>query len=113
MFRWAHIGTDTQWLMSIRQLMPQELPDWVVYALPDGLWACSYTIFIGAIWNFKINRCLGLLLFIPMAGVLSELLQAVGLLPGVFDWGDMFSYIFGMLTGLLFIQCIYKKNKQI
>lgn len=113
MFRWAHIDNNTHWLMSVRHSMPDGLPDWFVYALPDGLWACSYTIFIGTIWNFEISRCLGLILLIPMSGVISELLQAYGLLPGVFDWSDLIAYIVGMLAGLLFLQCLNNKRKHI
>lgn len=113
MFRWAHISQDTHWLMSVRHSIPADLPAWFVYALPDGLWACSYTIIVGTIWNFEISRCLELLILIPMAGVISELLQACGLLPGIFDWSDMTAYIFGMLVGLLFLQCINNKRKHI
>ena len=110
MFKWTNTNSDTHWLLSIRSIVPQNIPDWVKYALPDGLWACSYVILIGTIWDFKIQRCWGLLLIVPMAGVISELLQGLGSLPGVFDWKDLIAYITGLLMGLLFLLYINTKR---
>ncbi len=110
MFRWAHLTDSTQWLTSLRETVPSSLPDWVVFALPDGLWACSYTIFIGILWNFSFPKCLPFALIIPLIGVASELLQKISLLPGVYDVADLISYTAGGLLGVLYIYFANKLN---
>ena len=110
MFRWTNTTADTHWLMSIRQVVPQDMPDWIVYALPDGLWACSYTIFIGTIWDFNIQRCMYLLFLIPLLGIISEFLQGCSMLPGIFDWIDLIAYTSGLIIGLIFLTYINKKR---
>lgn len=108
LFRWAHLTASTQWITSLRRGVPSSLPDWVIYALPDGLWACSYAIFIGTLWNFSLPKCLPFALIIPVIGVASELLQKIGMLPGVYDTADLLSYSAG---GILGVGYIYFANK--
>lgn len=115
MFRWANLSSHTAWLMSLRTVVPQNIPDWIIYALPDGLWACSYTILIGTIWDFNVEKCLAIMAIIPLMGILSELLQCCNVLPGVFDWHDLVAYSLGFVIGIAYINRIRKIriNKEI
>ena len=86
------------------QLMPQEcmqplranapaLPHWVVYNLPGGLWSTAYILIMHCACQFVSPRKRLLYVsVIPLIGVASELLQALHLLPGVFDWPDLIAY---------------------
>ena len=69
------------------------LPDVVVDSLPGGLWALGYILVIDSIFgNQSRSTRIVWASVIPLLGVCSEVLQGVGLLPGVFDLWDLFCY---------------------
>lgn len=71
------------------------IPGPILYSLPDGLWVYSFTALMGPIWfqeKQRYVRLLWTLLPVSMA-VGAEIGQAVKLVPGTFDWTDIFSYI--------------------
>ena len=69
------------------------LPDMFVYSLPGGLWALGYILAIDSIFsNQSRNTRIVWASVIPLLGVCSEILQGVGLLPGVFDPWDLVFY---------------------
>lgn len=51
-----------------------------------------------------------MLLFIPALGFISELLQGVGIVPGVFDWSDLIAYLLGGLLGFMYVYFMMKKQ---
>ena len=69
------------------------LPDVVVDSLPGGLWALGYILVIDSIFGHQ-SRSTRIVWasVIPLLGVCSEVLQGVGLLPGVFDLWDLVCY---------------------
>lgn len=70
-----------------------KLPDVVVYSLPGGLWVLGYILVIDSIFgNQSRSTRIAWASVIPLLGVCSELLQGVGLLPGVFSWWDLICY---------------------
>lgn len=101
MFQWVGIGEDTGWLMALRGGFPKSTPEWVVYALPDGLWSFAYTLAVSVIWDFDFRRGWVMITLIPVIGILSELMQLFGWLQGVFDWVDLITYSGGLAVGLL------------
>lgn len=110
MFWLTNISEETDWIMSLRHTAPSNMPSWIIYALPDGLWSCSYTILVGTIWDFDLSKCVYMLLFIPALGFISELLQGVGIVPGVFDWSDLIAYLLGGLLGFMYVYFMMKKQ---
>ena len=69
------------------------LPDVVVDSLPGGLWALGYILVIDSIFgNQSRSTRIVWASVIPLLGVCSEVMQGVGLLPGVFDLWDLFCY---------------------
>ncbi len=76
------------------------LPDFVVYCLPNGLWSAAYILSIDSLMTVFGKNSSGMekhsyLLWtsiIPLVGVVSELLQYMGVIPGTFDWGDIACY---------------------
>ena len=102
MFDWFNtIGISSE-IDGLRRLFQGEgIYGWVKYSLPDGLWIFSYMFIIDAIWDRERNAVSILFLWgLPIVAVLSECFQYFGLLPGVFDWIDMASY---MLAIVLFM----------
>lgn len=68
--------------------------EFVRFSLPDGCWSLSYILLVHSIIGGSSSRrtCLLCASFIPAVGVGSELLQAFGLLQGVFDPLDLLCY---------------------
>lgn len=68
-------------------LPENDLSNLIKYNLPDALWCLSLIVYTTTISNkFLIAICL----FIPP---LMELAQLVGVIPGTFDFYDLFIYI--------------------
>jgi hypothetical protein len=89
----SRIGAET-WADRMRSYTSAHaLPDFIVYALPGGLWALSYILIIDSIVG-KQSRSTRLLWasVIPTLGMASELFQAFGILPGTFDLWDLVCY---------------------
>ena len=107
-FSWIGASEDSGLLMTLRSSASSSLPDWCIYALPDGLWACAYVICIGAIWGFEYPDCIAFAMIIPGIGILSEILQAFRLMPGTFDWFDLAMYLSGGLFGWAYIYAVHK-----
>ena len=68
-------------------------PEFVVFSLPGGLWSASYVLLADAVFAGQSNLIrLSWGSLIPMVGVVSELLQALGFCPGTADWQDAVCY---------------------
>ena len=79
-----------------------KLPDVVVYSLPGGLWTLGYILVIDRIFgNLSRSTRIVWASVIPLLGVCSEVLQGVGLLPGVFDPWDLVCYALPFIVFLL------------
>ena len=64
----------------------------VIYSLPNGLWAASYILIMDAIWAPSIKTQVIFSSIIPIIGISSELLQSAGVLKGTFDIKDLICY---------------------
>ena len=64
----------------------------LVFSLPDGLWAMSYTMLIFHLRNDKTLKTLIWSIIIPIVGILSEISQYYSLIPGTFDIIDLIMY---------------------
>ncbi|WP_298539484.1 hypothetical protein [uncultured Aquimarina sp.] len=83
------------------------IPDWILFSLPDGLWLFSYVSTILYIWNNDITKNSLLWIFIvPTIAILSEICQAMKILPGTFDLNDLLFYLLGIYTPFI----LYKSN---
>ena len=65
----------------------------IIFSLPDGLWAMSYTMIISHLRNDKTFKTLIWSILIPVIGILSEIGQLYYLIPGTFDIIDLIMYI--------------------
>lgn len=75
-----------------------EVPNWFLYSLPGALWSTAYILIIDSLLpkSFWWRRLM-VASFIPLVGVVSELLQLIHLLPGTFDAIDMVAYALPLL----------------
>lgn len=84
-----------------------DLPEFVRFCLPDGLWTSSYILFSDYFnKNEKLTMRLLLASIIPLLGIASELLQSINMIPGTFDPLDIACYALPLLlwTALILIR---------
>lgn len=90
-----------------------DIPNWIVYNLPDFLWVFSFTSVILIIWDMKISKENIAYLFIPMGfGFVSEIGQFFSLVSGTFDKMDLLFYLIGGLTSIFIISNIKTKHNE-
>lgn len=94
---------------SYRSSVNLVLPAWVVYCLPGALWSAAYILLADVIMrNHTVKERLVAASIIPMIGLLSELLQITGLMPGTFDVIDVVAYTLPYVLYVIVIKTIVK-----
>lgn len=81
------------------------VPEFVRFCLPDALWTSSYILFSD--YANRSERIMARILWIsiiPLQGVISELLQFAGIVPGTFDPLDLACYTLPLLIYVVFCQ---------
>lgn len=88
----SSVGME-EWLAVAREKslsLTHLLPQWLVYSLPNGLWAFAYTLIILIIWKGSSSYMRYFwFLSIPVLVFGFELLQLTGSLPGTFCFYDL------------------------
>ena len=86
-----------------------QIPNFIIYNLPTGLWTISYIILMQLILenNVGLHRFLWIYL-LPILLCLTEILQLFSFIPGTFDIFDVCCYIVPMIISLL-IDIRYEK----
>ena len=103
-FNWLGTFGFENWLGAIREKslsFNHTMPAWMVYSLPNGLWAFAYTILILAIWKGSHSMVKYVwFLTIPVLIFGFELLQLTGDLPGTFCVYDLLWGAAGITLGI-------------
>jgi len=105
MFNWFEKINLSNEVRIIRDYFSNiELPNWIIYNLPDFLWVFSFTSLLFIIWNKKIEKENVFYILFPMGiGVLSEFGQLFSIINGTFDKVDIIFYVFGGLSSIYII----------
>ena len=75
-----------------------DLPEWVRYSLPDGLWLAAYLLVMNLIWrNHHSYLYYYLIYLMPALAILTEIGQYIGYCPGTFDSVDLICYIIPLI----------------
>lgn len=71
-----------------------EIPEFIKFSLPDGLYSAAYLLIIDAVWHgyYKWKKYL-FIAVIPVVTIGSELLQYFSLVKGTFDVYDLICYL--------------------
>jgi hypothetical protein len=86
-----------QWRLSAAAVW--QPAEFIVYCLPAGLWALSYVLIVGTLaQGLPMKRRWAAVAAIPLLGAASELLQAMSIIPGTFDWADLLLYVLPLIT---------------
>jgi len=89
------------------------IPEWIIYSLPNGLWAFSYALIITHLWRDN-NSKIKYFWFgsIPLLAIGYELMQYAGVLQGVFCYQDLFLSITGIGMGAIMGLTFYRRNEK-
>jgi hypothetical protein len=104
-FKWMAAAGFENWLTDLRAgslFTGFLLPEWMVYSLPNGLWAFAYTSLVLVIWNGSREAARYFwFLSIPVLVFGFELLQLSGTVQGTFCLIDIVFGALGSLAALL------------
>ena len=107
-FDWFRAAGIDNWLDIARErtlFIGSLLPQWMVYSLPNGLWAFAYTIIVLSIWNGSRSPLKYFwFLTIPVLIFGFEILQFTGDFPGTFCLQDITSGILGIIVGFIIVK---------
>lgn len=85
--------------MRESQVANLELPNWIVFNLPDGLWLLAYLLVVDVVWGFRLS-CQSVLWLsvLPVVAIGSEVLQHFNIVIGTFDPLDLISYSLSVIV---------------
>lgn len=94
-YLWSKALGISSFIDSLRACVGKwEIPDMVIYSLPDGLYCAAYILLIDAIWNNNNGIIKYIFIsLVPFATIISEILQYYGLVKGTFDIYDLLCYL--------------------
>lgn len=104
-FQWASHPIIDQWLKAARKVSlvhEPVIPSWIIYSLPNALWAFAYALIIARIWANSTSSLKYIwLASIPLLVVGYELMQLAGWIPGTFCLEDVGFGLAGLSIGWL------------
>lgn len=101
-FHWLKVAGFGHYFKSMSQnSLHPDLPKWLVFSFPNGLWAFAYALLITGIWFYSRSRLRYFWMSsIPALIIGFEVLQYTGLIPGIFSFQDVIFGIAGLLIGI-------------
>ncbi|MFN2531809.1 MAG: hypothetical protein ABR555_10975 [Pyrinomonadaceae bacterium] len=105
MFRWSDSLRMGGLISAIRLTgkLDANMPQWVRYSLPDGLWVYSLTAFMTLVWRDTDSWLRSAWVAVGLiVGCGIEFGQLIGVVPGSFDTGDLVACITGFVLALVF-----------
>lgn len=99
MFSWFDSIKISHVISELRILtlpLSKYLPDWFLYALPDGLWIFSCITVLLIVWGNVISKHnIFWIVLMPLVAIFSEIGQFMKIVPGTFDLMDLIFYTLG------------------
>lgn len=105
MFEWFRVLSIEDSIDILRNNLTWNIPDWILYNLPDGLWLFSITSLMIIIWRQEINISkLVYILFPSLFVLLWEFGQYLNVIKGIFDIKDLVIYLIATFFALIKIK---------
>ena len=101
-YEFLHIDSLLDSVRATTLLM--DVPSFVKYSLPDGLWVYAFTYFLVSLWKFDedIGREKYLIMGLPLLlGGGAEVLQLFFVQLGTFDFQDLFISVLAFIAGYI------------
>ena len=108
MFRWLEfvdLDSPVNKLRDIYGGQNGQLPQWLLYSLPDAAWLYSFAMYMGLVWiDAKPRVVFSFMAIGPTLGLGGELGQGFRVVPGTFDLVDLiFLCVASILAALVVI----------
>lgn len=104
-FRWIDALGLSSWLNISRQnslSLSPFIPDWIIFSLPNGLWAFAYSLIISGIWSGSQSVLKYFwMVSIPVLVLGFEFLQLAGIITGTFCFQDIAFGLAGIFAGII------------
>lgn len=98
LFRFIEILNLSNFTTCCREFFSNiNIPEFIIYSLPDGLWTASYILIMTGIWKSPGANQVLFSAFLPFIGVISEIGQYFGIVKGTPDYADLICYIIPFL----------------
>ena len=100
MFDWFQSIGLNNFIYTLREnIFNNNLPRWLLYSFPDGIWTYSLTSFMIITWHKEKKKIKYFWLLLgPILGISTEIFQFFGMIPGTFDKID---FIFCIIASLI------------
>jgi hypothetical protein len=112
LFYWIEMCGLKSTVLSFRNLIYQdkvEVPSWIFYSLPDGLWVYSFTSALIIFWKNEKTKLIFWLVIPFTTGILFEILQGFNCFPGTFDVIDLILSIIAFYSSIKILKIKYVK----
>lgn len=90
----------------------KDIPSWIYYSLPDGLWVYAFTSALIIYWNQEIEKVKYWLLIPFASGTFVEIAQGLKLLQGTFDFLDLAFTIVALILSVTINNYNFKQNEE-
>jgi hypothetical protein len=111
-FNWFNslgVGNYLDFIREKSTVISPFMPEWIVFSLPNGLWAFAYTLLIICVWQGSKSFVKYFwFVSIPVLIFGAEFLQLSGNLPGTFCWNDILSGGAGIIAGVITQKLVIK-----
>lgn len=87
-----------------------KLISFCIYSLPNGLWLLSAIVFLGLIWKKEKDIFFFYSFSFLLVSLLFECLQLTQIIPGTFDFNDIFILVISFLFGVILYKQIIARN---
>jgi hypothetical protein len=90
--------------------LKSDLPYWVYFSLPDGLWVYSFSCALLILWRNNHEMAKYWLLIPFFSGIIIEIAQGLKVFRGTFDIIDLIFSIVALLSSILIINYKFNQN---
>ena len=88
------------------------MPDLIIFSLPDGLYCTAYILIMDAIWQDNNNLIKHFIIsLVPAITIISEVLQYLGVVKGTYDFFDLLLYAVPIIAYYTYKYYSFKFNK--
>jgi len=101
LFKWANVLGLSELINCMRNINSlNNVPNWIIYNLPDGLWLFSCVFCMSLLWRRKNKTANFWMLIMPLIICFHEVGQGLKLFEGTFDIMDLLFYLLSTILAI-------------
>lgn len=106
LYRWSSATVFGDIIIVMRQAVNSwNIPDFVKYSLPDGLYCISFILLMDALWHDSKSWARHIIILsIPLIACLHEVAQGIGIAEGTFDIADIACYVIPVIIYVIAVR---------